>query len=162
MCGLYTSTKKHEKSIAAGEKAVELQPNGSQVHMLLGNALCYAEQYDKGINHCKTGIRLNPFPHVYHFATLGRCYYANGQYEDALIELKKAVKLAPDSSLVNFWLAIVYSLLDREEEAHSSAEKVLEISPYFSVSFISKIWKFKTRDGLPIVVEAMRKAGFPE
>ena len=59
-------------------------------------------------------------------------------------------------------LAVVYSLLDREEEARTEAVKALELNPKFSVAWIKNFWRFKTQDGLPVFIDAMRKAGFPE
>jgi len=162
MCSLYLIIREYEKSIASGKRAVELQPSGSTAHFQLGKALCYAEHYDEAITHCKQAIRLNPFPAHYYFYYLGLCYWANGQYEKALIEYKKAQQRAPDVDATYLMLAVIYTLLDREEEARTSAVKALDLDPKLSVSYIKNYWRFKTQDGLPVFIEAMRKAGFPE
>jgi len=59
-------------------------------------------------------------------------------------------------------LAIVYILLDWEEEARASAAKSMELAPYVSVSMISKTMPMKDKAYLKLVLDAMRKAGFPE
>lgn len=162
MCDLYVTRREFEKSIASGERSVELQPNGSQVHLMLGNSLCRSERYDDGISHIKKSFRLNPFPHYFHYLSLGRCYWAKEQYEDALKELLMALERAPNNSSTHLTLAITYSLLDMEEEARNSARKAIELSPSLSVKIASNYWPYKTRDRLPIAIDAMRKAGFPE
>jgi adenylate cyclase len=162
MCSLYYIIREYEKAITSGNRAIELQPSGSVAHFALGRALCYAEQYDEAIAHCKQAIRLDPIPAHYYFYYLGLCYWANGQYEEALIEYNKAQQGAPDFAATHLMLAVVYTLLDREEEARTSAVKALDLDPKLSVSYIKNYWRFKTQDGLPVFNDAMRKAGFPE
>jgi len=162
LCVLYSTTRQHEKAIAAGKRAIELQPNGSRIYGFLGNALCFAEQYDQGIFYTKKGIRLDPVPHANYFQTLAVCYFGDGQYEQALIEIKKAVKLMPENSGNHEMMAIVYALLDQQEKAQASAIKALELDPKKYISRTKKTWPFKTRNNLPKVIDAMRKAGFPE
>jgi adenylate cyclase len=162
MCNLYLITREYEKSITSGKRAVELQPSGNRAHMALGKTLCYAEHYDEAIVHCKQAIRLDPFPNHFLFYFLGLSYWANGQYEKALIEYKKAQQRAPDYYATHLMLSVIYSLLDREKEARKSAMKALELYPDFSVSWIKNFWRFKTQDNLPVFINAMRKAGFPE
>jgi tetratricopeptide (TPR) repeat protein len=85
-----------------------------------------------------------------------------GQYEKALPELKKALQLAPNAADVHVRLAVNYILLGREEEAHASAEKALELAPFISVSLFAKTAPFKNQADLKLSLDALRKAGFPE
>jgi len=154
--------KQHEKSIAAGERAVELEPNGSLVHAALGNTLCYAGRIDEGIDQLKQAIRLDPFPPLWYFFHLGRCYRQKGQYEDALTEFRKALQRSPDALMNHMGLAVIYALLDRQEEASAAAKKVLELNPNFSVERASKGWPYKNQADLKLVVDALHKAGLPD
>jgi len=151
-----------EKAIASGKRSVELQPNGAGFHADLGSTLSYAGRVDEAIAHIKQAIRLNPFPPFYYYQYLSRCYLQMGQYEDALAEYRKALQRAPDNPANHLSIAITYALLDREEEARASAAKALELNPNFSVSWYSKISKHKDQAFAKHVVDAMRKAGFPE
>ena len=107
-------------------------------------------------------MRINPFPETWYFYDSGRCYILKGQYEKALTEFKKAYQLAPKAPWPHFYLATTYSLLDRQEEAHASAQKCLELAPFVSVGWLTKISKFKNETDLKILLDAIRKAGFPE
>jgi len=159
---VYLLIRKYEKAIASGKRSVELQPNGAGFHADLGSTLSYAGRIDEAIAHIKQAIRLNPFPPFYYYQYLSRCYLQMGQYEDALAEYRKALQRAPDNPANHLSIAITYALLDREEEARASAAKALELNPNFSVSWYSKISKHKDQAFAKHVVDAMRKAGFPE
>jgi adenylate cyclase len=159
---IYLLMKKYEKAIASGKRAIELEPNAALAHCIFGNTLSYAGRVDEGIAHLKQAIRLNPFPPFFYYWHLGRCYKQKGQYEDALTEFKKALQRAPDNASTHLTLAITYILLDREEEAHASAAKALELDPNISVAMTSKTWRYKDQADLKLTLDAMRKAGFPE
>jgi len=114
------------------------------------------------IGYLNQGIRLNPFPAYWYFQNLGRCYILKGQYEKALTEYKKALHRSPDNPSNHLSLALIYALLDQQEEAEAAAKKVLEIMPRFSVERASKGWPYKNKADLKLIVDALRKAGFPE
>ena len=155
----YLMMRKYEKAIAAGQRAVTLSPNAAFIHGILGWILSYADKPDVAVYHLEQGIRLNPFPEYYYFVNLGRCYRQKGQYEEALTEYKKALHRAPDSYSAHLSLAIIYALLDRQEEAGAAVKKVLEIYPSFSVERASKAWPYKNQADLKLVIDAMCKAG---
>jgi adenylate cyclase len=159
---VYLLIRKYEKAIASGKRSVELQPNGAIFHANLGSTLSYAGRVDEAISHINKAIRLNPFPPYYYYQYLARCYLQKGQYGDALAGYRKALHRAPDAPGNHLSIAITYALLDREEEARASAAKALELNPMFSVSWYSKISKHKDQAFTKHVVDAMRKAGFPE
>ncbi|THB81500.1 MAG: tetratricopeptide repeat protein [Desulfobacteraceae bacterium] len=162
LCRLYLMKREYDTSIELGKRSIELQPNGSQAHLILSVALCYAEDYDASIAHCKKAIRLNPLPAYHYYYCLGRSYYAKGQYDDALTALNQAYELAPDFAPTHMLLATTYSILGRKGEARSAAKRAIELAPHITVSFIKETWLYRTRTGMEITIEAMRRAGFPE
>ena len=159
---LYLAMRKYDQAIAAGKRSVELDPNGAQLHGRLGQTLYFAGRSDEAIEHLKKGIRRNPFPASWYYTFSGHCYLGNGRYEDALTEYNKALQKAPKSITVHVHLAIANILLGREEQARILAERSLEIAPLLSVSLISKNSLLKDKDYLNKLLDAMRKAGFPE
>jgi len=160
--GVYIQMRQYEKAIAAGKRAVELDPNGADVHMHLGYALNYAGRPDEAIEYLNKAIRLNPFPPYSYPDAMGRSYFLKGHYEKAITEFKKALQLAPMSPPIHIHLAVTYSLLGQEEEARASAEKALELAPFISVSLVAKIAPYKNQADLELILDGMRKAGFPE
>jgi adenylate cyclase len=162
MGSIYLLMRKYEEAISSGKRSIELQPNDAVAHALLGVTLTYAGRVDEAIAHLKQGMRLNPFPPYYYYYTLGQCYSQNGQYEDALAEFKKALQRAPNAAHIHISLAMNYTLAGREDEARASVTKALELDPTISVNRISKMVKFKNETYTKLLLDAMRKAGFPE
>jgi len=162
MSFLYLLKREYENAIESGKRSVEIQPNGAMVHMIFGGTLSYAGRVDEAIVYLKRAIRLNPFPPWFYYYNLGRCYLQNGQYEDAIMEYKKALQRTPNAFHPHAGLAITYLLLDREEEARASAAKTLELNPNFTVTAVSKTLKYKNQAYIQLLLDAMRKAGFPE
>jgi len=159
---IYLLMRKYEKAIAAGERSIELDPNGAMIHGLLGITLSYAGRPDEAIVYFNKGIRLNPFPAYWYFWHLSRCYILKGQYEDALTATKKSIHRSPGFPANYRYLAMIYALLDRQEEAEASVIKALEIMPSLSAEFVSKNAPYKNQADLKLIIDAMRKAGFPE
>ncbi|MDY6791152.1 MAG: adenylate/guanylate cyclase domain-containing protein [Thermodesulfobacteriota bacterium] len=162
LSSVYLMMRQHEKSIAEGKKSVKLEPNGAMMHGLLGMTLSFAGRPDEAIGYLNKGIRLDPFPEYWYFLHLSRCYILKGQYEDALIATKKAIHRAPNHIYNHMLLAVTYALLDRQEEAGAAVKKALEIDHSFSVERVSKTAPFKNKADLKLIIDAMRKAGFPE
>jgi len=159
---IYLVMRQYEKAIAVGKRAIELDPNGAMVHGLLGLTLSYAGRPDEGIGYLNQGIRLNPFPAYWYFLHLSRCYILKGQYEDALTAIKKAIHRSPNAPINHIQLAAIYALLERHEEAGAAVKKVLEIIPSYSLESAKVQFPFKNQADLKLIVDAMRKAGFPE
>jgi TolB-like protein/Flp pilus assembly protein TadD len=159
---IYLVKRQYEKAIAAGERAIELDPNGAEVHALLSQSLYYAGRPDEALEYINKAFRLNPFPPGWYFKDKGNCYLLMGQYQDALKEFKNAFQRAPNAPNNLGNLAIIYILLNREEEARATAAKCMELAPWVSVDLISKIEPIKDKALLNKILDAMRKAGFPE
>ena len=160
----YLMMRQFDKAIAAGERSVELNPNGAAVHGLFAITLSHVGRVDEAIFLLKKGIRLNPFPEYWYFFQLGRCYGLNGQYEEAVSTLKKALQLAPNNLASNLVMASACVRLGREEEARAAAEKVLELNPYISLAHVraSVAKRYKKHPDVEGLIAALRKAGIPE
>jgi adenylate cyclase len=152
--------RQFENAIAAGERSVELLPNGAMQYGVLGITLSYTGRLDEAIAYLKQGIRLNPFPPYWYFLHLGLCYNHKGQYEEALVALKKALQLAPDSFLPHYLITATYSSLGREEEARAAAKKVLEINPKFCIR--RGPGRYKNPEVIESWRNVLRKAGIPD
>jgi adenylate cyclase len=159
---IYLLGRKYDKAIESGRRSIEIFPNSAFVHGVFGRTLCKVGQLDEGIASIKKGLRLNPFPAYWYYTFLGSCYNQKGQHEDALVEYRKALQRAPEFFLIHGNLAITYALLDREEEARASAAKCLELAPKVSVGWLSKRFTQKNQAYSKLILDAARKAGFPE
>ena len=156
---LYTMKRDHNRAIAEGEKAVALDPGGADAHAWLGNTLNYADRPKEAIPLFEKAIRLNPFGPTWYFLNFGNSYRMIGQYQEAITQYKKALRLAPNNILAHLCLAGTYSLLGRDEEARAEVEEILRINPKFSLESYAKTLPYKNQAQLDRYVEALRKAG---
>jgi TolB-like protein/class 3 adenylate cyclase/Flp pilus assembly protein TadD len=156
---LYVMKRDYDKAIAEGEKAVALDPGGAEAHALLGMDLNYADRPKEAIPLFEKAIRLNPFGPTTYFLNYGTSYRMIGQYQEAITQYKKALRIAPNNIIAHIALAGTYSLLGRDEEARAEAEEVLRLNPKFSLESYAKMLPFKNQAQIDRFIEALRKAG---
>ena len=156
---LYSLRGEHDTAIAEAERAVALDPGGADVHAYLGASLLFADRPTEAIPLFEKAIRLNPFAPSWYFLDFGLCYRQTGQYEEAITQYKKALRIAPDNILAHLGLAGTYSVSGRHEDARAEVDKVLTINPRFSLESLAKILPFKNHAHLERTIEALRKAG---
>jgi len=166
LCWLYTITRRYEKAIAEGERAIALAPNDSDAYFYYANILNAAGRFQEAISLVNKAIRLNPIPPYFYSQLLGSAYRSTGQYEEAIKASRRAVKLAPNpptSFIAHLNLAASYSSLGREEEARVEIAEILKIRPKFSLEYMAtKSTYYKNRADLERLIAALRKAGLPE
>jgi adenylate cyclase len=156
---LYTMKKDYDKAIAEGEKAVALDPSGADAYAWLGMSLNYADRPKDAIPLFEKAIRLNPFGPTSYFLNLGTSYRMMGQYQEAITQYKKALRIAPNNIIAHLALAATYNLSGSGEEARAEAQEVLKINPKFSLEHFAKTLPFKNQAQVDRYIEALRKAG---
>ena len=154
--------RQFDESIKAGERAIELNPNGAGAHLNLGFILCLSGKTELGIKLQERAFRLNPLPPPHHYATLAVAYRNNEQYEKAIEFAEKCIVDSPDDLIAHLVLASSFIFLNCVEEAHNAAEKILRINPNFSVHNWGMTMPYKDQDTIDRLMEVFRKAGLPD
>ncbi len=153
-------TGQHDKAVAEGEKAVALNPNSADSHMLFGKILTFAGRYEESIPEYKTAIRLNPIPPNIYLYSLGISYALTGHHDEAITWCEKAVRREPNSWSAHLFMAAIYSRAGRDEEARIEAAEVLRINPKFSLEKFAKSVTYKNQEDVERTISApLRKAG---
>jgi adenylate cyclase len=148
----------HDQALQEFDRALELNPNAADVIMERAELLVYTGRVDEALSDLRVAMRLNPHhPNWYHWS-LGWVLYEAGQYEEALVALKK---LNPFLNPARRSLAAVYVRLGRIEEAKAEAEEFLKKEPDYSLEN-EKTAPYKDPSQLERWTEDLRKAGFPE
>ncbi|MBC2702998.1 adenylate/guanylate cyclase domain-containing protein [Desulfobacula sp.] len=156
---LYRAEKEYDKSIAAGRRAVELDPSGSTAYTYYGAALLFASRPEEAIPLLQKAIRLNPNAEAWTFVFLGHSFRNTGRLEEAISAYKKVLQRAPDHLIAHIALTTVYSLMGQDEEARAEAQEVLRINPKFSlIPFKKKALVFKDKSENDMILKAMTKA----
>jgi adenylate cyclase len=157
--GAYLHMKQHEKSIAARERALALNPNHADYLHVLGTSLLFAGRPQEAIPLMEKSIRFNPIPPNNYLPHLAHAYQDAGLYEEAIAACKKAIHVEPDNLGAHLCLTSAYVLLGHEEEARATAEGVLKIEPKFSLEHLSKMLPYKNQVDSDRHIDALRKAG---
>jgi TolB-like protein/Tfp pilus assembly protein PilF len=157
---LYTTKREHEKAVAAGERAVALDPNGADAHAWYGTSLYLGGRPgEEAIRMLQRAIRLNPFGPAWYFWNLGNALRDMGRYEEAVLAFKKALQRAPHSLMAHLNLATTYSMMGRGKEAQVEAEEVLRLNPKLTLEYLVKTSPYKDQALIDRNAEALRKAG---
>ncbi|MGH8744485.1 MAG: tetratricopeptide repeat protein [Burkholderiales bacterium] len=120
--------KQEEASVAAGWRAVALDPNNADAHLFLSMTLVAAARGEEALHCIEKGMRLNPHPSAFYQLAQGLCYFVLEDYDKAIAAFKRGIELTDAFIPNHFWLYLTYTLLDREEGARFEREKVLALS----------------------------------
>ncbi len=118
------------KSLAAAQKAVELDDSFSEAHTSLGATLFWQWNWSEAENQYKRALELNPNSsdaHIFYAHLLSN----TGRHEEALSEAKRARELEP---LFPFLRALEAQFLvhaGRPDEALSRLQEAFELAPGF-------------------------------
>ncbi|MBU2567857.1 MAG: tetratricopeptide repeat protein [Elusimicrobia bacterium] len=65
---------------------------------------------------------------------MGKFYFVNGKYDEAVEEFKKALKVNPGSPEIFYNLGLVYESRNKPEEAIKMYKKALAIDPKYKLA----------------------------
>jgi adenylate cyclase len=147
--------KDHDVSLAAYQRAIELNPNDADILAEMGDALTYVGQSERAIELLKRAMRLNPYYPDWYLWYLGDAYFGMRDYEQAIATLQKM----RDPSESHRLLASSYAHLGHMTEARHHAEQVMTVHPDFSIEHWSKVPPYKDPGELDLFIEGLRKAG---
>jgi TolB-like protein/tetratricopeptide (TPR) repeat protein len=130
---------------AAAEKALELDNTLAEAHASLGLLACFEFDLNRSITELERAIQLNPnYATAHHWLS---CMPLNGfgQFDRAIAEGKRAIKLDPLSLICNADLSWVYFNARRYDEAEVQARKTLEMDSRFYLAHkdLGEAFQFK-------------------
>ncbi len=128
LCWVELWRKRGEDSIAAGWRAVAMDPNSADAHLFLSLSLSAAGRGEEALHCIEKGMRLDPHPSAFYQYALGQCYFVLEDYEKAVEPLKRGVELRRSFVPNLYLLCLVYTLLGRDDEARLVREEVLVLT----------------------------------
>jgi len=162
LSALYVVKGQHEKAVTAAEHALTLSPNGALQYCTVGAVVGSSGRWKESVIYGKKSVRLDPLAPPVYFHWLGRAYFMTGQYDEAIVTLKKALHINPNYLPAHAFLGACYSSLDRKAEAAAEAEEVMKLNPKFSLESYARTLPYKNKADVDRYIEALRKAGLPE
>jgi TolB-like protein/tetratricopeptide (TPR) repeat protein len=107
--------------------AQRLDPLEPAVNSGSAYVLYFDRQYEKSIEFCERALKRDPRYAIAH-ALLGWDYLQLKQYPEAIVELSRALSLAPENSLYLATLGRAYMLSGQTEDADGVSAKLNELS----------------------------------
>jgi adenylate cyclase len=147
--------KRHDESLAAYERAVELNPNDADVLAEMGDSLVYSGQAERAVQLLERAMRLNPYYPDWYLWYLGDACFHLGDYEKTIDTVRKM----RDQAEAHRLLAASHALLGQMKEARFHARQVLRVHPRFSVQHWQNVPPYKDCNDLRPLVEGLKKAG---
>jgi TolB-like protein/DNA-binding winged helix-turn-helix (wHTH) protein/Tfp pilus assembly protein PilF len=116
-----------DESIAASNRARELDPFSLAISVQRGFLLENARRYDEAIEQLRAVIAMDP-NHYQAYWVLGHTYAANKQFAEAVAAAEKAVELSERAPGALGILGLAYGLAGRETDATKILVELLELS----------------------------------
>ncbi len=112
----------HEDAFVEAERAVTLDPNDPEAHLVMGWALITTERPSVGVEFVKRAMRINPGYPSHSLLALGTAHFAMGQFAEAATAYKQALDRNPGDIVPLAPLAAAYAHSGRREEAWAAFE----------------------------------------
>ena len=158
---VYTMKRDHDKAVAEGERAVTLNPGSAFALFRYAETLTYAGRPAEATPIFEKALRLNPLAPAGYYLAQGIALRETGRLEEAAASYKKAIERSPNIFRAHAYLAAVYSMMGRDNEAHAEAAEALRLNPSFTLEGYASRSMYKDCSVLDRQIDAMRKAGLP-
>lgn len=149
-----------EAALRAGEKALALNPNDTEVLAELGARIAQAGDWQRGRAMMQDALARNPAQTGYFVGLVALAYYMQGDDTRALEWIRRAD--LKKFSIYHFVAALIFARSGLDQEAKSSVATFLTMRPRFFESFAAELAtrNFNARDRA-ILSDGARKVGFP-
>lgn len=130
----------HTASIEAGNRAVALEPESSEVLGYVGCSLSDLGHPEKGIPIIERAIELNP-SNSQAFAALGAAKVVSGQLEEGISDLRHAMRISPADPGLAPWstiLSIAMIYTGMTQEAREAADRACKADPRYFGGYLAR------------------------
>ena len=125
----YLYKKRHQESLAAYERAVDLNPNDADVLAYMADTLGAIGQSQRAVQLLERAVRLNPCHPDWYLWQMGDVLFDLERYEDVIAALTRM----RDPTGTHRLMAASQALLGNLSEARYHAEEVMRAHPDFSL-----------------------------
>ena len=154
----YWLRREPERSIAAYEQALALNPYDSDILAELGRCYSLIGDWEKGIPLLGEAFARNPAHPNWYRIIFALHHYVHGRYDEALEEAKR-IDLQ-NGVLPHVALAMIYGQMGRATDAADEVGEILRLEPKFGEKAIAEFERRNIdRAIIDKVVDGLRKAG---
>lgn len=156
---VYMKLNRSDESKIYYERALEIDPNSSTTYSALCDLYINWGLGKEALDAIVMAIRLNPHPPGWLYDHLGRAQILSGDYEEAIITLKRIETYGTFSGC---FLAAALALADHKVEAIEEAQAFQRLLPYWSISRWITNEFLRNEKVEQFWIDAFRSAGLPE
>ena len=166
--GIYAHTCAWKKNFGAAvhyfDRSLRLNPNLGFIWALSAATYCYIGEPDIALQRLKRYRDLAPFDPYFcvYEGVYAAAYMFKGDYEQAVLIGRGAVKANPDYSAGYKPLIAALGHLGRADEAKPYIAKLLSLEPHFTVEHFAKTYPFKKTKDRRRYARGLLLAGVPE
>ena len=130
---VYTQARRYPEAIESLQRATQMNPSFADAYALLGGIHTYMGESAKSIPLLRTAMRLEPEGGYLYFLLLGRAYFFEGDFEQALINLRAALARNPADLEAHIYLAAALMASGNRSAAEWEAQEIRSLEPGFSL-----------------------------
>jgi len=154
--------RRHDEAIESFERALTLDPNNAEICAYFAEVLNYAGYPERSIEMTEKALRFDPLIPANCAFHLGHSYYLLRRHDEAIHIIRGAIERVPSFPVAHMILAIVYSELDRDDDAAAEVETVRRLIPDYTLENVDRIYPYRTQEARDRFLGGLRKAGLPE
>jgi adenylate cyclase len=151
----YLYQKRHQESLAAYERAVELNPNDADVLAYMADTLGAIGQSERAVSLLERATRLNPYHPDWYLWQLGDVLFDLGRYDETIAALGRM----RDPTGTHRLMAASHALLGNLPDARRHADEVLREHPDFSLERWREVPPDTNNETVERYFEGLRLAG---
>ena len=119
---LALTRRKHQEAFAEAEKAIAMNPNGAESHLMMAEVMLFLGKPEEAISSANKAMMLDPRNTAFPLSLQGKAYFCMGRFADAATLMERALKLNPDRTEFAATLAAAFAHLGRDQEARSALD----------------------------------------
>jgi adenylate cyclase len=153
-----------EGALVEGRKALAINPNHFDTHLLLGTTLLYSGQPQEGLKALRNSMRLDPLgpSHPHTLGNIAIAHYLMGEYDAGVEAAKAALRQKPDLPWGHRYLAAALGQAGRLEEAKQALQKAIAVTPGSFDMYVRQRAPWMRTEDYEHMLEGLRKAGWED
>jgi adenylate cyclase len=128
LCWVQLWRKQGEAAIAAGWRAVDLDPNNADAYLFLAYALAASGRGEEALHNIVKGMRLNPHPSAVYYNALCLSHLALEEYDLAITACNRGIAVTNAFIPNHYLLCLIYTLLSHDKEARAERERLMTLT----------------------------------
>ncbi len=154
--------RKHQEALAEAEKAITMDPNDAESHLMMAEVLLFIGRPEEAITSAKKAMLLDPRNIAFPLGLQGLAYFCMEQFKEAASLMERALKLNPNRTGFASTLAAAYAHLGRNREARSALD--VYTKPWYIPVNLQRVmyyFPFKNLEDGDRFAEGLLRAGLP-